>query len=181
MTSYHNAPASFTTLAEISKQGGKPLYRQAYISNLNSALTVEELEILEKISTERSKRFGIRNLLVIVDDQVIQIMEGPERTVRRMMKRIMKDVVYHHGANLFCCESISTPALRGPNVMVKRTYNAPEDVQNELRSYVREFFLCQTPCSLEPATIGFLNSLATYTFDRELDAKADNHYFKTAS
>jgi len=144
---------------------GNTVFRQAYISRASESLTEEELNELEEKTLERCQRLGLCSLVIAMEGRVIQVMEGPERKVRRIMSRVIKDYSHHQIVSCFSAHPDQTPALLKPSVVVRHVREVPEDMMENLKRLATRFQWAKRNPTLSSQEIGFMKSLALFSFE----------------
>jgi acylphosphatase len=82
-----------------------PLLQIIYISAAGPDLTEDALLEILACSQQRNQARDITGLLLHADGSIIQVMEGPERNVRKLYTTIASDP-RHTGVTLMSCRSI---------------------------------------------------------------------------
>ncbi len=154
-------------LAPVSSSQTSSIYRQAYITESNVQLTPSAIKELERVSSARCGRLGIKNLIVVMDGRVIQIMEGPEQRVKKLMGMIMRDKVQQQLVKLFSSHRIERYTLKESNLIIRNSSHVPDDVLTKLRDLAMTFQWAQEKIVISSCDMGFLKSLAIFTFQRE--------------
>lgn len=72
------------------------IYRVIYVSSASSLLQEPELVDILKSSQPRNQKAEITGLLLYKDGNIIQVLEGPEDNVKRLINKIKTDT-RHHG------------------------------------------------------------------------------------
>ena len=72
-----------------------PLLSLVYVSAAAYLFDNAELEAILKKSRENNQQLGVSGMLLYYDGAVIQVLEGPEATVRHLYARISQDPRHH--------------------------------------------------------------------------------------
>lgn len=73
----------------------------AYISIAEAGLTMTEVADIVARSAEDNRRDDITGMLIFHDNQFMQVIEGPDDTVKALMVRIRRDRRHHSPYELF--------------------------------------------------------------------------------
>jgi hypothetical protein len=68
-----------------------PLYCIVYVSAANASLCAEALEALLEQSRYRNRQLGITGMMIHLDGNFMQAIEGPEAAVKDLFNRIQSD------------------------------------------------------------------------------------------
>jgi len=148
-----------------AKTQSPPVFRQAYISRAKDEVSSEELDKLERLTSVRCQRLGICNLIVVNDGRVIQILEGKERVVRRILKRVIMDE-RHHLVKVFSEHADQKPLLKNSSLVIRHVDDVPDDMKRSLDQLMCDFQWTSKNVALTGAQVGFLRSLALFSFER---------------
>lgn len=67
-----------------------------YVSSASKKMSEEELTLLLEKARQNNERLGITGLMIYIDGNIIQMLEGEEEKVRAVYNRILSDP-RHHG------------------------------------------------------------------------------------
>jgi hypothetical protein len=73
------------------KQISWPLYCIVYVSAANASLSAGQLEELLEQSRHRNRQLGITGMMIHLDGNFMQAIEGPEAAVKDLFNRIQSD------------------------------------------------------------------------------------------
>ncbi len=73
----------------------------SYVSSVTSPFTKEELLDLMAHSQDRNRRLEITGMLLYKDKTFLQVLEGPDASVRKLFASIRRDLRHHGVITLF--------------------------------------------------------------------------------
>jgi len=153
---------------------GNSVYRQAYISHSVDQLTEEDIDRIDLNAQRTLKKLGVNTLTVIMGRRIVQVLEGKKSLVRRIIARIQKNPRLSL-LKTFTMESSLKPFLGSHITVVRNVKEVPQDMSVTLERMLGQFQWSSQNLRITTSQVGFLKSLALFSFDRPLRSEKPKH------